>query len=113
MSKQVLIVDPHGSIRGLVHKKSGVDLRRLGRAEIERVTLVEWDAEKQGWYIRWYGSNGDEVWGEQMRTYVLKTPRCRLLNWRLEDGKFLFNEYDEAVEFEVAVVQQLQIEGSK
>jgi len=111
MSKQVLVVDQKGGITGLVHSGRGVDLRTLGRAEIDRVTLIEWDSDNQAWYIRWYGSNGDEVWGEQMRTYVLNTPRCRLINWRLEDGKFLFNEYDEAVEFEVAVVQQLQKQG--
>lgn len=111
MSKQVLVVDHKGGITGLVHKNSGVDLRTLGRAEIDRVTLIEWDSDNQAWYIRWYGSNGDEVWGEQMRTYVVNSPRCRLINWRLEDGKFLFNEYDEAVEFEVAVVQQLQKQG--
>jgi hypothetical protein len=116
MSKQVLVVGPHGSITGLVHKKGGVDLRSLGRAEIERVTLIEWDSEEQGWYIRWYNRNHGALWRVTDLRCVPHEQREEIfvsLKTILKGGVPIFKEYEDAVRAEVLVIQNLQLnEGS-
>lgn len=113
MTKQLIIVDPTGALRGLDHKRRGVDLRQFGRAEIERATLIEWDSQRQGWYIKWCSEGKSETWNSAEFS-VLDRDKfegvMRGINYYHKD-LVLFRDYEDAVTAEVAVIQQLQKTG--
>ena len=113
MTKQLIIVDPTGALRGLDHKKRGVDLRQFGRAEIERATLIEWDSQKQGWYVKWY-SGDQKVWGAQEYEELGSEALTKVMRGTtyFHPKLVLFKDYEDAVTAEVAVIQQLQKTGS-
>jgi hypothetical protein len=114
MTKQLIIVDPTGALRGLDHKRRGVDLRQFGRAEIERATLIEWDSQRQGWYIKWCSGGKDNVWGVD-HLLALDPDKfdevARGVTF-FHPTMVLFKDYEDAIAAEVAIIQQLQKTGS-
>ncbi len=117
MKTQVITIAPDGSLVGLDHKKKGLDLRQFGRAEIKRVTLIEWSETQQQWFIRWDESR--VLW--KAREFVEAGVEFTAFNGvacahQLEEGVeplILFNDYDDAVAAEVAVIQALQLKGEE
>lgn len=121
--RQVITIGPDGSIHGLCHKRGqGLDLRKLGKADIERITLIEWDAERQAWYIRWTTPerDADEQLEWDCETFRRSgvTPQDHggfVHPGAVPDGHaewtVFFIDYEDAVAAEVAVYQQLQIAG--
>jgi len=111
---QRVTIRPDGSIAGLDHKKKGLSLRQFGKATIQRVTLVEWDEDHQGWYIRWFGRKGGKVWSHN----TFEVAKVRLYDFEAKlavtnSGAVpMFEDYEEAVRAEVAVLQSLQALGT-
>lgn len=48
--RQVITIKPDGSIEGL-ERRDGFDFKKLGKAEIQRTSEVEFDSEKQKWFV--------------------------------------------------------------
>lgn len=100
--KQVVTVDPVGVVSGLQVKPGrGLDLRFLGRANISRVSEIEWNQNAQKWQIRiLLGPYAGKLITDKMarKPGGLSEPA-------------LFAEYDSAVDTEVAVLNALRLEG--
>ena len=109
---QVITIRPDGALFGLAHKKGqGLDLRPLGHADIQRATLIEWDGERQRWFIRWESESAAwtyETWKESMPWNVSLPVCCEVFE---NDGPLYFQEYEDAVAAEIAVIQSLQRKG--
>jgi hypothetical protein len=112
---QVITIRPDGSIIGLDHKKKGLDLRQFGKANIRRVTLIEWHEHYQLWMISWT----EEVCFPS-ETWMSTLFEDAGINWSDHNGLgidqggeslILFSDYDDAVGAEVAVVQAMQLSG--
>lgn len=120
---QVISIAPDGSILSLQHKRGqGIDLRPLGRASIERITLIEWSEEKQAWFIEWTdpsrGVDGQAKWDAE--TFEAAKLRAGDLGGfyhpSAEPDEYpewcvFFEDYEDANAAEVAVVQALQLAG--
>jgi hypothetical protein len=106
MKKQLIVIGQDGSMSGLDHKTYGVDLKQFGLADVERLTLIEWDSEEAGWFIRWHGKYGHSKWLASDCLDIGKTIKLT------PDGVVLFKSYQDAIDVEVATIQQLQKSGS-
>lgn len=114
MSIQRITIRPDGSIAGLEHK-NGLPLRQFGKADIKRITLIEWDEEHQGWFIRWFEREGGRPWklGLFSRCSIFLIPTYQARLCKTTRGTLpLFDHYEEAVAAEVAVIQALQALGT-
>lgn len=109
--KQVVTICTNGALKGLEHKGRCLDLKQFGKAVVERITLIEWDSENQGWYIRW-ASEDKRKWGRKELQQVENLPQMTLKIPLDENEPVLFARYENAVEAEVAAIQQRQIQGS-
>lgn len=111
MATQIITIAPDGSVSGLDHKKKGVDLRKLGKAKIRRATLIEWDERKQAWFIRWEGREDNREW--TLPLFLNCHLLCSSFNGQAyhSSGVVYFEEYEDAVKAEVAVIQSLQKSG--
>lgn len=109
---QVITINPDGSIVGLDHKRKGFDLRTMGKARIERVTLLEWDEAAQAWEVfRTKRGRCRQRWGQDIATrYGVDYYK---LNGRPGEHTDLlhFDDYEDAVAFEVAIIQAAQLAG--
>lgn len=137
MQKQVITILPDGEVSGLqVKKGKGVDLRTIGgEAHIERVSIIEWDADRQAWYIDVLQEVGQGVltvfkWqeaftptaermllGEDVRD-LLREGHDKLVALAPSgvvatptDPVLFFTEYDEAVAVEVEYLNMLRLRG--
>jgi hypothetical protein len=121
--KQVITIDPAGGIHGMEHKKGqGVNLRQFGKANVKRATLIEWDEAAQAWAIKDFTpgtSTTDPTTGPPWTGNVFKEARVDPIQWavRLPEGvanadrwnaPVLFDDYEEAVQAEVQVIQHRQ-----
>jgi len=53
MTTQVITIEPNGAVSGLQKKPGqGLDLRKLGKAVIQRASDIRWDEERQQWYVQ-------------------------------------------------------------
>ncbi len=110
MARQLITVRPDGSLFGLQHKKGkGVDLTKLGRASVKRVTMIEWDEDVQQWYIRWIDS--DDPWTVRFMLDSLLPDKDKQ-NPLAGNWTAYFEDYDLAVKAEVDVVQSLTKKGA-
>ena len=109
--RQLISIKPDGSIKGLQFKGKGIDLRRFGKASINRVSEIDWCEDKQKWRIYF-------LQGMLCHTYVdisclthsLKLSRAdeNLILSKAHLGEhnvLLFDDYDTAVEAEVLLIQ--------
>ena len=113
--QQIITITPDGGISGLQRKKGkGLDLRQFGHAEIERVSEITWNEDRQRWqvyiingpftgtllsqdHLIEYGVDlGERVWGND-----IDDP-----SWPL-----MFDDYDDAVAAEVAFLDALRVRG--
>jgi hypothetical protein len=114
MSKQVITIKPDGSVFGLDHKRKGLSLRTLGRADTTRVTLIEWSEREQAWFIQWTEFPAAQGAG---RRWTYQTFNGALVNYSefngtpLWGGVVYFYDYEDANAAEVAVIQALQKKG--
>ena len=109
MGKQLITIGVGGSLTSLQMKKdAGLDLRKFGPAAIVRSTEIEWDEAQQKWFIRFQQG-------------TRKNTNCTLqdlddtdVSLRLhqatggEAGTLYFDEYDDAIRVEVAVIQAMR-----
>jgi hypothetical protein len=138
--RQVVIIGPSGSVSGLVHRGKGLDLTQFGKAEIVRATLIEWDSDKQKWFIK--SEPSGEVWTQKKISESLlfstgREPGAYQWAWfgqwdgvaigrtsggrpikahcftpDVRDSVLYFDDYDDAVAVEVSVIQALQLRSA-
>lgn len=111
---QLISILPDGSMVGLQMKPGkGVDLRQFGKADIERSSLIEWDAEEQGWYVLILnyrhpdGRVAAVVLDRDLFNELTILPRHRTV--RESDNAMIYDEYDDAVLCEIEAVQSLRL----
>ena len=122
-NKQVVTVGPTGSLSGLQLKGRGVDLRKFGHAQIKRISEIVWIDNYQAWCVKpkrgvlkdlllsslnvinTAGIGFSEV-GSLLMECNAKRPF-----WGTRPLPFRFDEYEEAVKFEVAFIQWCMLNG--
>jgi hypothetical protein len=111
--RQVITIGPLGEIFGMDHKKKGLRLQQFGKAQVQRVTLIEWSETQQRWFIQWAGSR--ELWKSHTFESSGVDPakfngvRCEQQVAEGVEPLILFVDYEDAVAAEVAVIQALQL----
>lgn len=109
--KQLISIRPDGSIKGLQFKGKGLDLRKFGKASINRVSEIDWCEDKQKWKIYFLqGVLGHTYADVSCLTNYLKLSRSEEMAIRGksqlgEHNVLLFDDYDTAVEAEVLLIQ--------
>lgn len=83
--RQVILIDETGAVETIM-PKGGIDLREVGRVSVQRVSLIEFDEEKQQYWIECKVPGYE---GRPLLTYV-KTGEPTM-----------FDTYDEAVAAEI------------
>ncbi len=84
--KQALVVGTSGQVAGLQPRGAGVDLRRLGNANISRVSDIVWHDGLQRWRVKFLRG---KLAGKYMET---------------KEGPLVFDEYKDAVAAEIDFV---------
>lgn len=118
MPQQLITIDERGAVSGLQFKSGkGLDLRKLGRAEIIRSSLIEWSEAFQMWYIKLLHFKKseelgelvtDRLWAHGLGEEAPLPAQCRC-NERGDDGILFFEEYEDAVTAEVELIQALRL----
>jgi hypothetical protein len=121
MSLQRITIRPDGSAFGLDHKRKGLQLRTLGKAKTTRATLIEWDESRQHWTIEW-AIDGPiwkkgQTWGPgsflEAGVDLASVKGAERLpafpGARFSDPFVYFEDYEDAVTAEIAVIQALQL----
>ncbi len=115
MGRHVVSLSSLGGLGALKTKKGqGVNLLALGQAKITRVTLIEWAEEHQQWFIKWVkGEHKGKLWdcSTFSKAEVSTDPWPVSLSSMSMGGVVYFQEYEDAVSAEIAVVQALQTSG--
>lgn len=122
--KQVVTIGPDGTISGLQHKKGqGFDLRALGKAQIKRASEVLWSEPYQGWYVEMRGGAGRYSGWPLSRDLMrlagdpeVPPHTTGLIPANGEPPQpsaltLLFEEYEDAVKAEIAVLDALRLKG--
>lgn len=118
MGQQVITITADGTVSGLQRKPGqGIDLRKLGPANIKRASLIEWDDERQAWYIDVLQEAGKGV--VTGTSYMDARPSCPAIidyapsyrGIKDQDDVLYFDEYDDAVKVEVAYLDALRLKG--
>lgn len=125
MIEQIISIASDGTIYGLDFKAKGVSLRDFGDAQIERVTSIEWNTERQKWFIVWSLDRHADARHED--AWTDKTFEDAGFNDVTDfDGNFdhddccenyantpvvFFERYEDANAAEVAVIQSLRLHG--
>lgn len=112
--KQVITIDPEGNMMGLDHKRKGLDLRQFGKAKTHRATLIKFDEDFQMWRISW---SEDVEFPAQL--WTSETFMSCEVRWGAFNGismlepydVIFFQDYEDAVAAEVAVIQAMQLKG--
>lgn len=116
-TKQVITFRPDGSIEGLQFKGKGLDLRRFGRAKIERTSDILFDEELQKFTIKFlHGAcAGQQARLQHVRHFGAQEEVEAAFRPLLEgedSGTLLaFAEYDDAVKVEVILIQAARVAG--
>ena len=118
--KQVVTIGSDGTVAGLQHKPGkGFDLRKLGKADIQRASEVVWDADHQEWRVEFREGAGkyageiltdliaQEALGHTWERQFPLLGLTRAGNARI----FGFLEYDDAVAAEIKVLDGLRLRG--
>ncbi len=118
MNTQVITISQDGGMSGLQRKTGkGVDLRQFGRASIERASLIEWDENKQKWWVsiqsgKYAGAALSHVLrcnaGMMPATGEAFYPGSTMTT---NGGVYMFKDYDDAVKAEVAFLDALRLRG--
>jgi hypothetical protein len=114
--RQVITVHPDGSITGLQRKRGdGFDLRQMGKVDIRRASHIVWCAETQKWFIELLeGPYAGLMVTHQIYSRALSgdgyTLKPRIENVGKWD-ELLFDDYDDAVRTEIAVLDGMRLRG--
>jgi hypothetical protein len=118
---QVITITPAGTVSGLqVKKGKGFDLKALGRAAIERVSDITWNERAQAWTIKLLEPAPRMYRGVMTRAViddagVTLPDTARLDNisrWSNAPVELvLFDDYDDAVRFEIEFLNSLRVRG--
>lgn len=115
---QVVTISPEGVISGLqVKPGKGLDLTKIGKASVERVSLVEWSEEHQGWFVQIIrGPKAGTVltravWAAAGLREHLEDPGNSIAARVAEDGTLLFVDYDDGVRAEIMYLDKLRLQG--
>lgn len=113
MGKQLISISPDGEVSGLQFKRGrGLDLRSLGKAKIERSSLIEWHEELQKWYLRILSDNAvvtngylkdqgvSGIWQDLSPDLIW--PESDTCHW------LLWDDYEDAVSAEVQLIQEIR-----
>ncbi len=117
MQTQVITITPNGAISGLQHKPGkGVNLQSFGQAKTTRASLVEWDEDAQKWYVEiiegpMKGERIDATMLGQLGMDPGADTRFRGWHVKLPGGVILFDNYDDGVEAEIAVLDEARRRG--
>jgi hypothetical protein len=107
--EHVISIDENGELQSLMHKKGmGIDLREFGDAEIERVSLVEFDNTEKKFFVRFLkGPLADRVLTYPLYAAATGTP-VKFLN---SQPVMFFDDYEDGVAAEVRVLDALRKRG--
>lgn len=119
MHKQVITIEPGGAMSGLQRKPNqGIDLRQFGRADIQRASLIEWDADAQAWFINVLQEAGkgpvtlgDYCQASPARPCIIDYAPSVVTTNTGWDQVLLFGDYDDAVKVEIAYLDALRLRG--
>lgn len=116
-SRQLITISPGGALEGLQFKPGkGLDLRRFGRAKIERTSDIRFDDSRQLWHIVFlHGS----LAGQSATYGVAKVVGARFDNpviaeamRTLPETECIFlGDYDDAVAAEIEILQAARKAG--
>jgi hypothetical protein len=136
--RQVITIAPDGAMSGLQRKPGqGLDLTKFGKAAISRASLIEWDEQFQRWYIdvQQDAGRGDvsmplfrEAVAPGQDGHASLTIAIEMLNrlcpcgWQSEieiddtsglvsRARLMFQDYDNAVQVEIAYLDALRLNG--
>lgn len=115
MNTQIVTIHMDGSISGLQRKPGqGLDLTKLGRAEIKRASEIVWVEEHQQWMISILtGQHAGKVVTHTLCEAHGFNPFRFVGDWSCqhEDDRIMFPDYDDAVRGEIAFLDHLRVRG--
>ncbi len=117
MNTQVITISQDGGMSGLQRKTGkGVDLRQFGHANIERASLIEWDENKQRWWVHiMSGKYADKALSYNLRRDTIGVPVGTTFypgsKMTVPGGVYYFEDYDDAVKAEVEFLDALRVRG--
>lgn len=113
---QVITIERDGTISGLQVKPGrGVDLTKLGKAQVERVSEILWHDDAQAWYVQPIRG----PFAGQPITYRMFEAAFPLVQWPhgakpsggVKDQPIWFDDYDAAVKCEIAFLDAHRRQG--
>lgn len=115
-TRQVITFKPDGTIEGLQFKGKGVDLRKFGRAKIERTSDIIFNEDSQKYSIKFLhgtlaGQPATFAQAADFNVPITEGIDCFGFPPGERDQILLFNEYDEAVTAEVLLIQSARLNG--
>lgn len=117
--RQVITINPLGGISGLQRKKGqGIDLTAFGTADVQRVSEILWHEETSEWPRGWHihfllGVRAGTIFtvGDYKAHKHLGLPSIINENAQ-DDATASFEDYDDAVKVEVAVLDNDRLMGN-
>lgn len=122
--KQVISISPDGVVTGLQRKSGqGLDLRQFGEARIKRISEIVWCENEQLWvavgHLGWLEGHALNAMLANEAGIPVTHPalaNATVLNTLLVNGRpFVmvpaFRDYDDAVAWEIAVLDGLRSKG--
>ena len=112
---QVITITPAGQVSGLQRKPGqGLDLTKLGRAKVERVSEIVWHEDHQRWFV--------EIKTGPLAGEVLTAALCDKHGFDAKnfvgdwwsgapDNRIVWASYDDAVRGEVAFLDHVRLRG--
>ena len=110
---QVLSINSHGEISGLrMPANVGLDLRRFGKIKVERVSEIVLGDETQCYYVYFIagplkGEVLDTLIWNEAQGHDAKAP----VGGTILGGHIYFEQYEDAVAAEVAVLNRFRLAG--
>lgn len=112
--QQVITVRPDGSIEGLLHKKGkGINLLNLGKGEVRRASLIEFDEKAQKFYVDVQHKQiaGKLTYNIFLAVIPVHPEKAVPIGFADGSGKavMLFDTYEDAVEVEIAYLNKIRL----
>jgi len=110
---QRIIVGTGGELTGLHFKRRGVDISKFGKARVSRVSEILWQEERQAWCVQPLAGDlqyvritmHDIIDTEAINDREVLICACRSMPGADYDLVLCWEDYEQAVAFEVAFVQ--------
>lgn len=107
MNRQVITVHPDGTLSGLqVKPGKGIDLRQFGTANIQRASEVLFNEDRQQWFVE---VRKGRYAGKQITWTMLAMATGQVFKMKANDPVAHFDEYDDAVNAEIAVLDHIRL----